>query len=137
MAFANKTHLKIITPNGIFWDKEVDMVTVRTTEGEMGILHGKSPVVASIEISELSINKRGSSNFKDCAIAGGILYVTPERIDIITDAIEYKEKIDITRAERAKKLAEQMLRQKQDETEQKLAELALKRAMNRIDIKRG
>ena len=82
------------------------------------------------------INKKGSSDHKDCAIAGGVLYVTPERVDIITDAIEFKEKIDVSRAERAKRHAEQMLKQKNDEAEQKLAEYALQRAINRIDVKK-
>ena len=132
-----KTQLKIITPNGIFWDKEVDIVTVKTTEGYMGLLHGKSPVVASLDIAELHINKQGSSDFVECAIAGGLLYVTPERIEIITDAIEKKKDIDISRAEKAKRTAESELKAKTDATEHKLAERALQRAVNRINIRKG
>lgn len=103
----------------------------------MGLLHGKSPIVASLDIAELTINKKGSHDYVDCAIAGGLLYVTPEKVEIITDAIERKDKIDITRAERAKREAEARLKQRQDATETHLAELALKRAINRIMIRKG
>ena len=137
MAVSNKTHLKIITPHGIFWDKEVEIVTVRTTEGDLGVLYGRSPMVASLAISHLTINSKGKQDFKECAISGGVIYITKERVDIITDAIEAKESIDVSRAERAKRQAEQMLKQKTDENEHKMATLALQRAINRISIKKG
>ena len=131
---ANKTVLRIITPHGLFWDKEVDIVTVKTTEGYIGLLHGKSPVVASLAVAELHINKSGTKEFIECAIAGGIVYVTPEKVEIITDAIEDKNKIDIARAEKAKKIAEIVLKHKGNTSEHNMAEMALKRAMNRISV---
>ena len=134
---ANKTLLRIITPHGLFWDKEVDIVTVKTTEGYMGLLHGKSPVVASLDVAELHINKIGTKEFVECAIAGGIIYVTPEKVEIITDAIEEKNKIDVSRAEKAKRLAEIILKQKGNASEHNLADMALKRAMNRISVKKS
>ncbi|MCK5806798.1 MAG: ATP synthase F1 subunit epsilon [Mycoplasmataceae bacterium] len=134
---ANKTALRIITPHGLFWDKEVEIVTVKTTEGYMGLLHGKSPVVASLAVAELQINKRGSKEFVECAIAGGIVYVTPEKVEIITDAIEEKSKIDVSRAEKAMRQAEIALKQKGDDSEHNMAEMALKRAMNRISVKKA
>ena len=94
-------------------------------------------MVASLAISHLTINSKGKQDFKECAIAGGVIYVTKERVDIITDAIEAKESIDVSRAERAKRQAEQMLKQKSDENEHKMAELALQRAINRISMKKG
>lgn len=132
-----KTLLKIITPHGIFWDKEVEVVTVKTTEGYMGLLHGKSPLVASLDIAELHINKKGSHDFTECAIAGGLLYVTPEKVEIITDAIEFKKDIDVNRAEKARREAEAALKAKSDNTEHHLAELALKRAINRITVRKS
>ena len=130
-----KTLLKIITPEGLFWNKEVDIVTVKTTEGYMGLMKGKSPVVASLDIAELSINKVGTSENVQCAIAGGVLYVTPDKVEIITDAIEEKSKIDKNRAEKALKEAERLLNLKTDAKEHHLASLALKRAINRINVK--
>lgn len=129
-----KTLLRIITPNGLFWDKEVDIVTVKTTEGYLGLLHGKSPIVASLDIAELQINKENTHEYVECAIAGGLLYATPEKVEIITDAIEEKSKIDSNRAEKAKRVAQATLKTKSDDTDNKMAKLALKRALNRISI---
>ena len=128
----NLTKLKIITPNGLFYDKEIEIVTVKTSEGNIGLQHGKSPMVASIAISELHL---GAPENKMCAIAGGLLYVTTSEVRIITDAIEYKDKIDLARAQRALKNAQSQVSKKQETTEKIKAELALKRAINRITIR--
>ena len=74
---ANKTHLKIMTPQGIFFDKDIAIVTVKTTEGYIGLQHGKSPFVASLDIAEMTITAEQGGKKEECAIAGGLVYVTP------------------------------------------------------------
>ena len=135
MAINKKVSLKIITPDGTFWNKPVDIVTLKTTEGYIGLQHGKSPFVASLDIAELTINKKGSNEYKDCAIAGGIVIASKEKVEIITDAIEFKGDIDVKRAQKAKNLAEKAIQTKRSEAEYMNASLALKRALNRIQIK--
>ena len=134
---SNTTHLKIITPSGIFYENDVSLVTVKTTEGYIGLQHGKPPFVASLEISELAIGSQSDKrSYKLCAIAGGIVYVQRDQVDIITDAIEFKEKIDIIRAQRDKKAAEAKLKQQKNSAAETLkAQIALKKAINRIEIK--
>ena len=47
---ADKTFtLQIISPTRIFFDEEVDMVEMRTTEGEIGVLAGHIPLTAIVE----------------------------------------------------------------------------------------
>lgn len=133
---ANLVPLKIITPQGIFWDKEVDIVTVKTTEGYIGLQKGKSPFVASLDIAELLINSNASSKKRVCAIAGGLVIAKQESIDIITDAIEFKDDIDVSRAQRAKTNAEAALKQSKSDEEQQQAQIALKKAINRIQVKK-
>lgn len=133
----NKTHVKIMTPDGIFLEEELHLVSVKTTEGYIGLQHGKSPFVASLEIAEMSIYKEQNSKPQICAIAGGLVYVTPESVQIITDAIEYKEKIELARAEAEKRKAEALLNQKLDEAEAMKASISLKKAINRISIKKS
>jgi len=134
---ANKTHFKVMTPNGIFMDDDIYLVSVRTPEGNIGLQHGKSPFVASLEISEMTIFKDQGSKGQICAIAGGLVYVTPESVQIITDAVEFKEKIELNRAESEKKAAEAKLKQKLDEAELIKAQVSLKKAINRISIKQS
>ncbi len=130
----NRTKLKIITPNGIFYDKEVSIVTVKTTEGYIGIQYGRVPIVASIEISPLIIGTHGQPNYMDCAIAGGLLYADKESATIITDAVEEKSKIDIGRAERSRKEIESELKRNKDEKEIMKLKLSLQKAINRVQV---
>lgn len=129
--------LKIMTPQGIFWNEPVEVVTVKTTEGYIGLQKNKSPFVASLDIAELMINPQSSNKHKVCAIAGGLVIANKESVNIITDAIEYKDKIDLSRAERAKRHAEQALKSVKSEAEHQLATVALKKALNRIDVKKN
>lgn len=134
---ANKTSVKIITPDGIFLNEDIYLISVKTPVGFIGLQHGKSPFVASLEIAEMSIFKEQNSKAQICAIAGGIVYVNPDSIKIITDAIEYKEKIELSRAEADKKKAEAILRQKLDDAAAMKAQIALKKAINRISVKKS
>lgn len=103
----------------------------------MGLLHGKSPVVASLVIADLHIGQRNRPEHRACAVAGGLVYVTPTSIRIITDAIEFKDKIDIRRAEAAKIRIEQEMKIKHNDAEEIKLKLALARANNRINIYNG
>lgn len=132
---ANLVNLKIMTPEGIFWNEQVDIVTVKTTEGYIGLQHGRSPFVASLDIAELKINTQNSAKHKVCAVAGGLVFMDKTGVSIITDAIEYKDKIDLVRAEKAKKLAEQALKDAKSEAEQFSASVSLKKAINRIHVR--
>lgn len=136
MTAEKKAKLKIITPNGIFWNDLVDIVTLKTTEGFIGLQKNRMPFVASLDIDELFINSTKSPDFRKCAIAGGIVFVSREEITIITDAIEFAEKIDLARAEKAKEFAEAWVLQKNiSVSEHMQAELALEKAVNRIKVR--
>ena len=136
MQVLNPLKLKILTPDGIFFNDNIEIVSVKTTEGNIGILHGHIPLIASIAISQLHINDPTSNNYRKCAISGGLLCVKPTEVTIITDTIEYQDDIDLSRAERAQKLAEKILQQKNIEAPiEALAHLALSKALNRIKLK--
>ena len=57
---ADKTfNLQIISPTRVFLDEEVDMVEMKTTEGEIGVLAGHIPLTAILEPGELKIHQDG------------------------------------------------------------------------------
>jgi F-type H+-transporting ATPase subunit epsilon len=130
----NLVRLKIITPHGTFFDDDVHIVTVKTTEGYIGLMKNHVPVVAAIVISELFINEKTSKYHREAAISGGLLYAEKTSVTIITDAVEFEENINTSRAELAKKRAEEALKTQKGKQEIMKNELALKRAINRIAI---
>ncbi len=82
-------NLKIITPKGVYFDKEVEIVTVRTINGDLGLLYGHIPMVSSIVPSTMSYRIEGVK--KILHISGGILQAEKTFVKIITDKIETEE----------------------------------------------
>ncbi|CAC13438.1 ATP SYNTHASE EPSILON CHAIN [Mycoplasmopsis pulmonis] len=127
--------LIITTPNGIFFNEKVDIVTVVTAGGHIGIQYGHQPLISTIEISELHINTEGHKDYRICSINGGLLYVEKDKANIITGAIEFKEDIDIEKARREHDyLVEILSNSKNKDSDYFRNELKLKKVINRLKI---
>lgn len=126
----NRLYLKVVTPDKLFFEGEIDMLVARTIEGDVGILLNHSPLVTILDIGRLVI-KDGDER-KIAACAGGYIDVRNNNITVVSDACEWEEEIDINRAERAKERASKRLEDKGTDTFK--AELALKKAINRINV---
>ncbi len=127
-----KFKLKIVTPKGIYQQTEIELLNIRTTSGQIGILAGHLPLASAIDISELNYVK--DNERYHFAIAGGFVYVGEDETTIIANAIESPEEIDLRRAEEAKQRAEKRLSLKGD-IDILRAEIALKKAITRIHVK--
>lgn len=124
--------IKIITPLGLYKEGEVEAVNIRTVEGERTILTNHIPLVAMLDTCKCQLKEQGS--YHDYALAGGLLQMSNNEMRILTDAIEGHEEIDIARAKKARERAEKRLQKVTEETNQKRAEVALAKALNRIDV---
>ncbi len=124
--------LRIITPDRIFYEGEVDMVEFNTTEGQIGVLPGHIPMTVIIKPGILNIYE--ASGEKEAALHSGFVEILPERVTILAEIIEWPEEIDATRAEEARHRAEERLRSRTPETDVVRAETALLRAMARIEV---
>ena len=125
-----RLYLKVVTPDKLFFEGEIDMLVARTIEGDVGILLNHSPLVTILDIGRLVI-KDGDER-KVAACAGGYIDVRNNNITVVSDACEWEDEIDINRAERAKERASKKLEDKDTDTFK--AELALKKAINRINV---
>ncbi|MEC2073478.1 F0F1 ATP synthase subunit epsilon [Alkalihalophilus marmarensis] len=125
--------VNVVTPDGKVYDGDVDMVVVRTIEGELGILPKHIPLVAPLTVGAVRL-KKGNSE-EQVAVSGGFVEVRPDQVTILAEAAELPSAIDADRARAAKERAESRLNStKQDAVDFKRAELALKRAINRLDV---
>ena len=124
--------VSVVTPDGPIYNGEAEMVSTKAKSGELGILPNHIPMVAPLQIGAVRIKKGGKTEF--VAVSGGFLEVRPDKITILAQAAELAETIDLARANAAKLRAERRLQDKQDNVDHKRAELALKRAINRISI---
>ncbi|MFC3210500.1 MULTISPECIES: F0F1 ATP synthase subunit epsilon [Planomicrobium] len=127
--------VNIVTPDGPVYDSEVSMVIAVTASGEMGVLPGHIPTVAPLGIGAVRLKKENSTEL--VAVSGGFLEIRPEKVTILAQSAERATDIDVARAQESAKRAEALLQAKKDEVDFKRAELALKRAMNRINVYEG
>jgi F-type H+-transporting ATPase subunit epsilon len=127
--------VNIVTPDGPVYDSEVNMIIAVTATGEMGVLPGHIPTVAPLGIGAVRLKKENSTEL--VAVSGGFLEIRPEKATILAQSAELATEIDLSRAQESAKRAEAMLQAKKDEVDFKRAELALKRAMNRINVYEG
>ena len=127
--------LKIVTPKGIYKEADIEILNIRTTAGQTGILAGHLPLASGIQISEMNFIENGER--KKYAIAGGFVYVNEQETTVIANSIESQEEIDLKRAEEAKQRAEQRLNSKNPDIDLIRAEIALRKSLNRISVKNG
>ena len=124
--------LTISTPYGLFYEKEVDIVTLKTSEGYIGLQKNRIPFISAIEISSLFIKVDGTT--KIAAIGGGIVFVEKDYIDIFTDDIQWKENLNKSEIQAIIDEANQKLQALQNNNIEKYkTELTLKRAMNKLE----
>lgn len=124
--------LTVITPEKTFYDGEAEQVIVRTTEGDIGILANHISLVASLPSGPMKITSE--SGVRAAAVSAGLIKVGGNEVHIFADAVEWADEIDIEWANRSKENAEQRIAAKKSDRDFALAELKLKRALNRISV---
>ncbi|WP_420805138.1 F0F1 ATP synthase subunit epsilon [Gottschalkia acidurici] len=133
MQHLSQFKLEIVTPDRKFLEADVSMLVARTIDGDMAILKNHIPLVTPLDIGIIKMNYEDGTS-KKASIAGGYMEVTKEKTTIVTESAEWPEEIDRRRAEEAKKRAEERISKKNKDTDVLRAELALKRAINRIRL---
>ncbi|SDO07540.1 ATP synthase F1 subcomplex epsilon subunit [Alkalicoccus daliensis] len=123
----------VVTPDGSVFDGQVNMVSVKTINGELGILPNHLPLVTPLAIGAIRLKK--DKDVRLIALSGGFIEVRQDEVNILAESAELPSDIDITRARAAKERAERRLEEaKRDNIDFRRAELALKRALNRLDV---
>ncbi|MDQ0257200.1 F-type H+-transporting ATPase subunit epsilon [Evansella vedderi] len=126
----------VVTPDGSVFEGQVEMVTVKTTEGSLGIMANHLPLVANLTIG--AVRLKTESEVQLIAVSGGFIEVRPDVVSVLAESAELPSDIDVARARAAKERAERRLeRAKQENIDFKRAELALKRAINRLNVATG
>ncbi len=125
-------HLKIVTPDGLIYDGEAEQVTVRTQEGDVSILARHINFVTPLGMGRAAIVANGQR--RNAACIGGMLSVVNGEVTLVPTTFEWADQIDVERAERAQKKAEERLKASTSDTEVRLAEAKLHRALVRKSV---
>ena len=127
---------EIVSQDRTVFQGDVDIVILPGVAGEMGILPHHAPVLATLKYGVIKIRHNGKEDL--FTVAGGIAEVQPTIVTILADAAENVEEIDITRAQAAKKRAEEALAniKPEDHDAYLRMEAALRRSNLRLDVAR-
>lgn len=130
---ADMFKLKVVTPDEMFYEGEASMVELTTTEGQIGVYAGHIPLTAIVSPGVLSIHE--ASEVKKAALHAGFIEILPDQITILAEVVEWPDEIDVKRAEEARIRAERRIKDNSPQIDMVRAELALKRAIARLEIK--
>ncbi len=134
MALPDKIHLVIVTPERQLFNGMVDRVTVPSSQGYLGILPGHAPLLAELGIGNISYQIGEKSELLFCS--WGFAEVLPDRVVLLAQTAEAASEIDLNRAEQARSRAEKRLASKDAGLDFARAELALLRAISRLEVAR-
>ncbi len=147
MAEEKDFKIKIITPDRVFFSGHGSMIEMNTTEGEIGCypMHVPTTVVmapgivtihdvnidAGLDIPE-AVRPDGSIV---AAVHSGFAEILNYEVTIMADIAEWPSEIDVRRAAAAQKRAEDLIEGKRENVDLVRAEMALKKALVRQQIK--
>lgn len=126
--------LEIVTPEGVSYSEEVEMVTLPGSEGEMGIYPNHVPLMTQVVAGEVAARRGGRDEW--LAVGDGFVEITGVRVAILTDMAIKAENIDEAKAEEARRRAEARLGEKLDDEEAALVSAALAHSLAQLKVKR-
>jgi len=124
--------VEIVSQDRLVYEGDADIVTLPGIEGEMGILPQHAPLITILTYGIVTVSFQGREEV--FTIAGGVVEVQPEIVTVLADAAENVDEIDVTRAEAARRRAEELLNQAppSDSDMYETLEAALKRSNLRL-----
>ncbi len=128
---ANTLNLRVVSPTRLVYEGDVNMVIVRTVEGDIGVLPGHENLTTVLSMGLLRIVTGETEEV--ISVLGGFCEVSQKGVTILSDAAELPSEIDVSRAKQAKERAEERLSKAGDISDVQRAELALRRALVRLE----
>ncbi len=133
-----KLSVEIVTAERqVLAEDDVDMVVAPGSEGVVGILPRHAALLTTLKPGAIRIKKDG--NESAMAVGGGFLQVNNNRVLILADTAEREDEIDESRAEEARRQAEQALQEATrggGSVQIEAARAALQRSMVRLNLVR-
>ena len=94
---ADKLRLKIITPDSLVFDGEVEEVVAPGELGEFGVLPGHVPFLSALFPGRLRFRAEGSGETV-FIVHGGLADVKDDTVSVLTDLAERPEDVDVAAA---------------------------------------
>lgn len=118
-------HVEVVSTEQHIYSGEVEFLVAPAEEGEIGIYPRHIPLLTRIKPGVLRLTVPGSEDQVLVAISGGMMEVQPTSVTVLADTAIRGEELDETKANEAKRLAEEMLKKSTNNLETASANAAL------------
>lgn len=131
--------VNVVTPDGVVFSHHCSIVEMRAIDGQRSIMYNHLPILTPLSIGEIRVKRSREMNevVNHIAVSGGYFEFSDNVATIIADSAERSNKIDVSRAEAARKRAQDALKEAKvthDQRSLERAQVALRRAVNRISV---
>lgn len=131
MALPTYIDLQIVTPERMLVHEKVDEIQIPGSEGFFGVLPGHTPLLAALSVGEMWYRRGQEKTY--LSLAYGFAEILPDRVTILAQLAERAEDIDVERAELARKRAVERLDQ-MSSVDYERARIALTKSLTRLQV---
>ncbi len=131
-----KLHLTIVTRERKIVETDVDEVELPASDGEIGILPGHTPLLASLKVGQMRY--RTGTTMTRLVITWGFAEVLPDRVIVMAETARLPQEVDLATAEAERAEAERTLADlSSQDPEFAVVEARLEESIAMIDLHRG
>jgi len=125
---AEKVEFELVSPQRLLVSEPVEMVVVPGAEGDLGVLPGHSPLIATVRPGVIAIHEDTTVKER-IFVAGGFCDISPSHCTVLAEEAVHVEDIDRSAAEQRLEAAKQAEAEEDDkakcEAERRIAEAML------------
>jgi F-type H+-transporting ATPase subunit epsilon len=132
VALPTSLHLQIVSADRSLVNEQVDEVEIPGADGYLGILPGHTPLLTTMGVGELWYRQGQEKHY--LSIAFGFAEVQPDAVTILAQIAEKADEIEASRAEAAKKRAEERMARPGADMDFERARIAMLKALIRLQV---
>nr|YP_010264554.1 ATP synthase CF1 epsilon subunit [Vandenboschia striata]UIO59698.1 ATP synthase CF1 epsilon subunit [Vandenboschia striata] len=124
-------NLRVMAPNRIVWNSEVQEIILSTNSGQVGILPNHAPLLTALDMGVLKVHY--DEQWSTMALMGGFAMVDNNQVTILVNEAERASEIDPEEAQRTFQTTKENLTRAEGKKKIIEANLAFKRAKARLE----
>lgn len=125
-------NLRIMAPNRIVWNSEIQEAILPTNSGQIGILPNHAPLLTALDIGIVKIRLK-EQEWSTMALMGGFAMIENNQMTILVNEAEKATEINFQEAEETFQKTKTNLAQAKGKKQVIEANLAFKRAKARLE----
>ena len=129
---SNTVKIDVVSAEESIFSGEAEFVVAPAKMGEVGIYPNHAPMITTLKSGSLKIKLVGEKEEHLIYVSGGVLEVQPGIVTVLSDTAIRAKDLDESKAEEAKKAAEEAMKNKSSNVDYAKAQAELTEALAQI-----